>query len=64
MGGKRGDNTIFTTPMPEGSAGMMMGASGLAVTLDAAKIRIRKEKVAAEEPSTTTAFKLVLLKIA
>lgn len=63
MGGKRSDSSILTTQMPVSATGMLLGASGLAVTLDTTNIIIRKEKVGVEEPASTVSFKLVLLKI-
>lgn len=64
MGGKQGNSDILTTPMPVGAGGGLMGASGIAVTLDTNNILVRKEKIDVIEPTKTTAFKIVLMKIA
>lgn len=63
MGGKIGDTSTLTTPMEVSSTGRLLGAGGLAVSLQADHIAVRREKTDDIEPSTNTNFKLILIKI-
>ncbi len=63
MGGKIGDTSTLTTPMEVSSTGRSLGAGGLAVSLHSNNITVRREKTDDIEPSTTTTFRLVLMKI-
>lgn len=63
MGARKDDGTIYTTPMPISASGYILGTSGLAATLMDDNISIRKQKTDSSEPSTTTNFKIALLKI-